>query len=97
MMPSSPNYVRDYAQEEKTAEARGEQNTGHNSGSAERHRLRRQALKRGMVKPGEDVDHRKPLSKGGANTLTNARIESEHDNRSYPRNKDGSMKANHPK
>jgi 5-methylcytosine-specific restriction endonuclease McrA len=93
-MPSSPGYVRNYAQEYKTAKARGENGTGHNSGSAERHRLRRKALKLGMVKKGQDVDHIKPLSKGGANTIKNARAVSPHANRGVPRRKDGSMKSN---
>ena len=90
-MPSSPGYKRNYAEEYKTAKARGEVGTGHNSGSAERHRLRRLALKRGLVKAGQDVDHIKPLSKGGANTLKNARARSPHANRGFPRRPDGSM------
>jgi 5-methylcytosine-specific restriction endonuclease McrA len=90
-MPSSKNYVRDYKQEYKTAKARGENGTGHDSGSAERHRLRRLALKKGLVKPGQDVDHIKPLSKGGSNTLKNARARSPHANRGFPRRSDGSM------
>lgn len=93
-MPSSPGYHRNYAQEDKTAHARGESGTGHNSGSAERHRLRRKALKLGLVKPGQDLDHIKPLSKGGSNTLANARARSVHMNRGFPRNHDGSMKNN---
>lgn len=95
-MPSSPGYKRDYAQEYKTAKARGEVGTGHNSGSAERHRLRRLAIKKGMVKVGDgkDIDHTKPLSKGGSNTLKNARVRSPHANRGFPRNSDGSMKSN---
>lgn len=95
-MPSAPGYKRDYAQEYRTAKARGENGTGHNSGSAERHRLRRKELKLGLVKKGQDVDHIKPLSKGGANTVSNARARSPHDNRSYPRNSDGSMVRNVP-
>lgn len=91
-MPSSPGYVRDYKQEAKTAKARGEQGAGSESGSAQRHRLRRKALKLGMVKPGQDVDHKKPLSKGGSNTLKNARATTPSENRSFKRNKDGSMK-----
>jgi hypothetical protein len=89
------NYKREYAEEK----ARGEVGTGHNSGNAERHRLRRKAIKLGLLKPGEkeDVDHRVPLSKGGTNSASNIRVESEHDNRSFPRNPDGSMIANHPK
>jgi hypothetical protein len=93
-MPSSKNYVRDYAQEYKTAKARGENGTGHNSGSAERHRLRRLALKKGMVKAGQDLDHIDPLSKGGSNTLKNARATTPHANRSFPRNKHGGMISN---
>jgi hypothetical protein len=98
-MPSSPGYVRDYAQEYKTAKARGEVGTGHGSGNAERHRLRRKALKLGMVKKGDgkDVDHREPISKGGSNSISNARVESAHDNRSYARHADGSMVSNKPK
>jgi hypothetical protein len=93
-MPSSPDYKRDYAQEYKTAKARGENGTGHNSHSAETHRLRRKMLKLGLVRKGQDVDHIRALSKGGSNTVGNARARTPHDNRSYPRNHDGSMKRN---
>lgn len=91
-MPSSDNYVRDYKQEYKTAKGRGEVGTGTDSGNAKRHKLRRKALKLGMVKPGQDLDHKKPLSKGGSNTLKNARPLPPSKNRSFERNSDGSMK-----
>lgn len=90
-MPSSKGYVRDYKQEYKTAKARGEHGTGSGSGSAVRHRLRRKMLKLGMVKSGQDVDHRKPLSKGGANTVKNAGATSPSKNRSFKRKPDGSV------
>lgn len=93
-MPSSPGYKRDYKQEYKTAKARGENGTGSNSGSAKRHRLRRKMLKLGLVKAGQDVDHKVPLSKGGSNTVKNAKARSPGANRGFPRNKDGSMKRN---
>ena len=93
-MPSSAGYKRNYAQEYKTAKARGEVGTGSKSGSAERHRLRRKMLKLGLVKKGQDVDHKKPLSKGGSNTVKNARAVSPHANRGFPRRKDGSMISN---
>jgi hypothetical protein len=82
---------RDYAQERRTLLARGE-----DKGHAERLRLRRKAVKLGMVKPhdGKDLDHKKALSKGGSNTITNARVVSPHANRGFPRNPDGSMKSN---
>lgn len=93
-MPSSKNYVRDYNREYALQKKRGESGTGSESDNAKRHRLRRKALKLGMVKKGQDLDHKKPLSKGGSNTLKNARASTPSDNRSYPRNKDGSMKNN---
>lgn len=93
-MPSSKNYVRDLDQEYKTAKRRGEIGTGSNSSNAKRHRLRRKMLKLGLVKPGQDVDHKRALSKGGANTVKNARARSPSANRGFPRNSDGSMKKN---
>ncbi len=91
-MPSSPGYVRNYRQEARTAKARGEEGVGSSSGNAERGRLRRLALKRGMVKKGQDLAHKIALSGKGPNTLANARAETPHDNRSYARNPDGSLK-----
>lgn len=97
-MPSAPGYVRDYAQETKTAKARGETG-GSNSDNAKRLKLRRQMIAKGKVSrnDGKDVDHKQPLSKGGANTTANARVRSPGTNRSFPRNTDGSMKRNSPK
>jgi 5-methylcytosine-specific restriction endonuclease McrA len=80
---------RNYSQERKTLLARGE-----DEGHAARLRLRREAEKKGMVKKGDkkDLDHKVPLSKGGANKLSNARVTTPSQNRSFPRKKDGSMK-----
>ena len=91
-MPSSENYDRNYEQEYASQKKRGESGTGSDSGSAKRHRLRRVLLKKKKVKPGQDVDHIKPLSKGGANTPSNGRATSPSKNRSFKRNPDGSMK-----
>lgn len=90
-MPSSPNYKRDLKQEYATQKARGDVG-GSDSPNAKRKRARRAALKLGLVKPGQDVDHKKPLSKGGSNKVTNLRPASPSKNRSFPRNADGSMK-----
>ena len=89
-MPKDRNYDREYELQKK----RGESGTGSDSGNAKRHRLRRKALKAGMVKKGQDLDHKIPISKGGSNTLKNARATSPSANRSFPRNSDGSMKSN---
>lgn len=96
-MPSSPGYHRNLKREYATQVARGEVGHGHNDANAERHRARRTALKLGLVRKGQDLDHKKPLSKGGSNSPSNFRAESPHDNRSFPRNSKGGMIANHPK
>jgi hypothetical protein len=90
-MPSSKNYERDYQQERKTAKTRGEVG-GHDAPNAKRKRARRLALKLGMVKAGQDVDHKVPLSKGGSNGAKNLRATSPSANRGFPRKADGSMK-----
>ena len=89
-MPSSPNYVRDIAQETKTADARGDRKR-----NIERKRARRKAVKMGLVKPndGKDLDHKQPLKQGGAPLAkSNMRVRSASANRGFPRNPDGSMK-----
>jgi len=40
-----------------------------------------------------DVDHTKPMSKGGKTTQGNLRVTSASQNRSFARNKDGSLKS----
>lgn len=94
-MPSSPGYRRDYRQERRTAIRRGE-TLGSDSGNAKRKRLRRQLEKDGRVHKGDgkDVDHKNALSKGGSNSKSNARVTSASNNRSFPRNSDGSMRRN---
>jgi hypothetical protein len=93
-MPSPPGYHRNYKHEWATAKKRGE-----DKGNAERHVARRLEMKKGLVHPFDhkDIDHKKPLSKGGANTESNFRIESEHANRSFPRTHTGALKVNHAK
>lgn len=93
-MPSSPGYRRDYAQERRTAIRRGE-TLGADSDNAKRKRLRRKFEKAGKVHEGDgkDVDHKVALSKGGSNSVKNGRVTSASANRSFPRNKDGSMKV----
>lgn len=89
-MPSSPDYERDYAQEKRTSDARGEKPK-----RAARNRARRVMMKAGMVRKhdGKDVDHKTALSKGGSETARdNLRAMPAPKNRSFRRNPDGSMK-----
>lgn len=83
-MPSSPNYVRDIAQERRTAIARGETGVGHKSKDATRHRARRIVAKRlgHEIPKGKQVDHKLPLKAGGSNDPSNLRLLSTHRNES---------------
>ena len=62
---------------------------------SERTTLRRKANELGITHKGDskDLDHIKPLSKGGANKMSNTRVVSQAANRSFSRNADGSMKS----
>jgi len=46
---------------------------------------------------GKDVDHITPESKGGKTVMSNLRVESASDNRSFTRNSDHTVKINRPK
>jgi 5-methylcytosine-specific restriction endonuclease McrA len=61
---------------------------------AKRNGARRMLEKEGKVSKGDgkDVDHKKPLSKGGGNGKSNLRVTSKSSNRSFPRKKNGAMK-----
>jgi hypothetical protein len=88
-MPSAPGYKRDYKEETKTSNARGEKPK-----RAERNRARRIEMNLGMVKKGDgkDVDHIKQVEYGGTNAKSNLRVEPAGKNRSFPRNPNGSIK-----
>jgi hypothetical protein len=88
-MPSAPGYKRDYQQEHKTMLARGDRDK-----HTQRLRARRLAVRKGMVKPhdGKDLDHKTPLSKGGAPlAIKNLRVQSQRNNRSFKRTSSGAM------
>ena len=61
---------------------------------AMRNAARRQAIKDGLVKKGDgkDIDHIKPVSKGGTNAKSNLRVQSASENRSFARTKTGKVK-----
>jgi hypothetical protein len=50
--------------------------------------------KKGLVHKGDgkDVDHAKPIDKGGKNSNGNLRVRSKSANRSFPRTRTGDMK-----
>lgn len=63
---------------------------------AEQNAARRTMERAGLAHKGDgkDVDHRTPLSKGGTNARSNLRVVPKSQNRSFARNKDGSLKRN---
>lgn len=85
------NGKRDYKKEYAKYHSRDEQIKNR----SERTTLRRETNSKGITSKGDgkDLDHKKPLSKGGSNSLANARVTSKSENRSFSRNKDGSMKS----
>jgi hypothetical protein len=61
---------------------------------AKRNAARRQLMAEGKVAKGDgkQVDHKKPLSKGGSTARSNLRVQSAKANQSFPRTKSGKMK-----
>ena len=61
---------------------------------ARRNNARRKMEREGVVSKGDgkDVDHKKPLSKGGSNGRSNLSVKAKSSNRSFPRNPDRSVK-----
>lgn len=65
----------------------------------EQNKARELFIKEGLVhkNDGKDVDHKKPLSKGGTNEKSNLRAVPASQNRSFDRNANGSLKRNNGK
>ena len=61
---------------------------------AARERARYHMDKDGVSRDGKDIDHIKPLSKGGSNSRSNLRLVEPSTNRSFKRNSDRSVKKN---
>ena len=89
-MPYMRNKKRDYKKQYE--EYDGKESV--KKDRAKRNGARRQMEREGKVSKGDgkDVDHKKPLSKGGGNSRSNLRVRSSSSNKSFARKKDGSMK-----
>ena len=81
------DYKKEYAKYHSTAEQRANR--------SERTVARNKANADGITHKGDgrDLDHKKPLSKGGTSARSNLRAVSASSNRSFSRNSDGSMKS----
>jgi len=80
------NYKQEYANYDGTEAVKKKR--------AQRNKARRMLEAKGVVHKGDgkDVDHKKPLSKGGTTIISNLRAKPAAANRSFKRNPDGSMK-----
>jgi hypothetical protein len=87
-MPSSKNYKRDYKQENKY-----KAQPAQIAARVERNAARKEMLAQGKVHKGDnkEVDHVKPLSKGGSGDASNLRVVSASANDSFKRNSKGGL------
>lgn len=85
-MPYMTNGKRDYSKQ-KNNDDKNMKNR------AKRNAARRKLMREGKVAKGDgkDVDHKRPLSKGGGNGRNNLRVTSRSNNRSFKRTKSGRM------
>ena len=90
-IPYMKNGKRDYKRENELYNSKPEQRAAR----SERTVARNQANADGRTSKGDstNLDHRVPLSKGGTSAKSNLRVVSESRNKSFSRNKDGSMKS----
>jgi hypothetical protein len=90
-LPYMTNGKRDFRKEYEKYHSTSKQKKNR----AARNGARAMMAKEGKVKKGDgkDVAHKKALSKSGLNVLSNLAVESASSNRSFSRNKDGSMKS----
>lgn len=86
------NKPRPYKKEYTQQKARDEQPSRN-----ARARVRYALDKEGVSRSGKDIDHVKPLSKGGTNARSNLKLKTPSANRSFTRSSDHSVKINKPK
>ena len=84
--------TRDYKRENKVTKSKPK----NIAKRVARNKARRKAIREGRVRVGDgkELDHIKPLSKGGSNKKSNIRITTKSQNSSFDRNPDKSVKKN---
>ncbi len=90
-MPYQKDGKRNYEKEYTLYHSRPEQRANRSERSVAR--VQSNAAGRTHKGDGKDIDHVKPLSKGGSTARSNTRVVEEGTNRSFSRNSDGSMKS----
>lgn len=94
-MPYMKDGKRDYKREYAKYHSKPEQRANR----SERTIARNAANADGRTRKGDgkDLDHIRPLSKGGSNSPSNTRVTSQSNNRSFARHADGSLKSQRSK
>jgi hypothetical protein len=90
-MPYMKNGKRDYKREYEKYHGTAEQRANRSKRTVARNQSNAEG--RTSKGDGRDLDHKKPLSKGGSNSRSNTRVVSRSSNRSFSRNSDGSLKS----
>jgi len=96
-MPFMTNGKRDYKKELAWEHSKKKNRV---KDRAQRNAARATVAKKSGIKATSikgDVGHKKAVSKGGANSLANLFVQNPGQNRSFSRNKDGSMKSERSK
>lgn len=85
-MATKRNYAQEYATYDGTEVVKKKR--------AQRNKARRMLEREGVVQKGDgkDVDHKKPLSKGGTTTRSNLKAVPASQNRSFKRTSKGAIK-----
>ena len=91
-MPYMTNGKRDYKKERAKYHSKPEQMAN----NRKRKQARRDMEEAGVVHTfdGKDVDHKKPLKRGGSNSRSNLRVQSASKNRSVSKTSKNRMKGN---
>lgn len=91
-MPYQTDGKRDYKKERDKYHSKPEQMANNRA----RKKARRQLEAEGKVKPfdGLEVDHKKPLKRGGSNSKSNLRVQKASVNRSVSKTSQNRMKGN---
>lgn len=90
-MPYMKNGKRDYKRENELYNSRPEQRKRRSERTLARNASN--AAGRTAKGDGNDLDHIKPISKGGSSARSNTRVVPSSVNRSFSRNKDSSIKS----
>ena len=81
---------RDYKSEYKNFQGKPEQIANRSARNSAR---RTYTNANGAIPEGQDIDHKKAMSKGGKSSLGNLRAVPKEENRSFSRTKTGAMKS----